>query len=37
MWLITGILIVGIPLVIIGFVSAYREQQYKKQHPEWEG
>jgi len=37
MWLIAGILIVGIPLIIIGFTAAYREQQYRKQHPEWQG
>ena len=34
MWLMAGILIVGIPLIIIGFTAAYREQQYRKHHPE---
>jgi hypothetical protein len=37
MWLIAGMLIVGVQLIIIGFTYAFREQQYRKQHPEWEG
>jgi hypothetical protein len=35
MWLLAGILIVGIPLLVMGLVSDYHEHQYRKQHPEW--
>jgi hypothetical protein len=37
MWLITGVLIVVVPLVVMVLVSEHQERQYKKAHPEWQG